>query len=65
MLILRAPETLRVSSKTVVSVTPQAFRAPALKPCWPPKLNALGVLPPAASPSDSLGWLFSCGNVPE
>lgn len=65
MLSLRAPETLHVSSKTVVCVTPQPFRAPALKPCWRSKLNALGVLPPVASPSDSLGWLFSFGNVPE
>ena len=60
-----AHEALCVSSKNVVSVSPQPFRAPALNSCWRSKLNALGVLPPAASPSDCLGWLFLCGNVPE
>ena len=65
MLSPNAHETLCVSFKNVVSVSPQPFKAPALKPCWHSKLNALGVLPPAASPSDCLGWLFLHGNVPE
>ena len=37
---------------------PQLCGAPALKPNLPSRLNALGVLPPIARPSDCLGRLL-------
>ena len=48
----------------VDSLFPPACGAPTLKPHWPSRLNALGVLPPNPRPSDCLGVLFLCGNAP-
>ena len=48
----------------VVSLFPQPYGAPALKPHWLSRLNALEVLPPDVRSSDCLGGLFLCGNVP-
>ena len=45
----------------VKSLFPSSCGAPALKPHWPSKLNALGVLPSDARPSDYLGGLCYVG----
>ena len=56
-----ACETLCASSKSGVTVSPRnsvACGAPALKPRWPSRLDALGILPFSARPPDCLGYFY-------
>lgn len=47
-----ASEILRAPFKSVISVSPQSWGAPASKPCWPSKPSALGAhLPSAGIPA--------------